>query len=516
MTLMELFQRFDSAIDQARLERELDSPSGWVDFYSREFSCHAMIEIYVPSASPVIALALKGELPFSFTESSKIKLYPEEQNEKLHKLKIESFRENLKNIAEGEGYFCWKPELGGRELGQLILYRPDGTEFNDAEKAALDLLATRLDSEMDIYAGFLGRHDMERHIDDSLDTFNLMKGIVEAMNNFLKVCSPAANGFVVFRDGVSEDAKVISICFENGRYKGHNCTGPYKFNKGKWTAEIDNIKDYEIRPLIKRAFDGSVIEIGYVGVTRADMPLWVEPVLDSMAWQIDSRIAGYQLMRASLMRFMDSSLVDAAISSKGELDSVLAPKEIEIGMLYADLVGFSTMCKDLLNDPQDALLVVNEWSAHMQELVFKERRGVKGIWDKMVGDCVVALVGPQYDASPETLSMNVVELGREMIEVTRKLHEHLPVLKGHMLDLRVGLNFGKVIAGELGPKVSRDFTALGHEMNLAARIQSAAVPGEVLVSGRIREITKDQINYENSRKVKVKNLGEIEVFPVSD
>ena len=155
----------------------------------------------------------------------------------------------------------------------------------------------------------------------------------------------------------------------------------------------------------------------------------------------------------------------------------------EVGVMFADLRGFTTRSESIT--PQEATALLRRLYAVAEDVLFPE-----ALIDKLIGDEVMALYLPLFVAGssfkPEDADRRKV--ATVMIDHARRLLEGLGYgsPEGPSLDLGIGLDYGEAFVGNIsgGPAVS-DFTAIGDVVNTAARLQSHASGGEVLVAERL-------------------------------
>jgi adenylate cyclase len=115
--------------------------------------------------------------------------------------------------------------------------------------------------------------------------------------------------------------------------------------------------------------------------------------------------------------------------------------------------------------------------------------------DKFIGDCITAVFEEQ-----ESGAIKSVKAALEMLRVLPELHQEV----GVELEVRIGVNSGAVITGDLGSRLHRrDFTVIEDAVNVASRIESMAEPGQLLISAETESLLGGQFN--------CKSLGEVEV-----
>jgi len=123
-----------------------------------------------------------------------------------------------------------------------------------------------------------------------------------------------------------------------------------------------------------------------------------------------------------------------------------------------------------------------------------------GIVDKYVGDGLMALFGlpNAFEHAPRQAVRAAVEMRHRLARFCQREHVVEP------LDLRVGVNTGLVIAGEIGGRLKRDFTAIGDTVNVAARLKDAASRGGICVGAETYRATRDDFEFRPLPPVSVK------------
>jgi adenylate cyclase len=154
----------------------------------------------------------------------------------------------------------------------------------------------------------------------------------------------------------------------------------------------------------------------------------------------------------------------------------------ELSVLFADIQGFTSLTDQV--EPEVIRGILSEYFEAMTEIIFAQQ----GTLDKFMGDGLLAFFGDAEDA-PDHAERAV----RAALAMQRRVRELADgwVAKGlEPLRVRVGVNTGYVTVGNLGSPRRMDYTVIGREVNLASRIQSAAVPGGVLISRRTHALVQ--------------------------
>ena len=145
---------------------------------------------------------------------------------------------------------------------------------------------------------------------------------------------------------------------------------------------------------------------------------------------------------------------------------------MQVGVLFADVRGFTTMAESL--GPQEASGLLRRFYACAEDVLFPD-----ALIDKLIGDEVMALYVPLLGRLPDP--------ARTMVEHAEGLLRAVGYgsSEGPFLDVGIGLDFGDAFVGNIGQRSLYDFTAVGDVVNTASRLQSQAAGGEVVMSGRV-------------------------------
>jgi adenylate cyclase len=159
----------------------------------------------------------------------------------------------------------------------------------------------------------------------------------------------------------------------------------------------------------------------------------------------------------------------------------LGGEEREISVLFADLQGFTSFSEQAA--PADVIGMLNAYWAVAVPVVVREHGG---LIERFAGDAVMVVfnaVGDQPDHAQRAVA---AALGMQRAtEDTRKGRPDWP-------RFRAGVNTGRAVVGNVGTEEQRSFAAIGDTTNLAARLQTAAAPGQVVVSRATADALPDR------------------------
>ncbi len=188
--------------------------------------------------------------------------------------------------------------------------------------------------------------------------------------------------------------------------------------------------------------------------------------------RLNQKILAEEKKRERLGRFLSpqvtSRILAAADTHGAELG---APEVREVSVLFADIVGFTGMSEAM--SPNSVSLLLNDYLSRMTEVIFR----YEGTLDKYIGDAIMAVFGAPLDM-PDHAERAI----RTALEMQEKLTEwNAEQREGPSLRIRIGINSGKAVAGEIGSINKKEYTVLGDTVNTASRLESVAKPGTVVI-----------------------------------
>jgi len=187
------------------------------------------------------------------------------------------------------------------------------------------------------------------------------------------------------------------------------------------------------------------------------------------ALETQRQVAEQRLKFEKLRKYFASNVVDHLLKHPDEF--LAKPQVVEATVLFADLSGYTALAESMADRLPELVVILGHWLDRASRVVFAHG----GTLDKYIGDAVMAVFGapfPLPDAAHRAVSS---ALG--MRQVIGELSQEI----GIDLSITVGINSGKMVAGSVGSPKRLEFTVLGDAVNVAARLQSTAQRGEILI-----------------------------------
>jgi adenylate cyclase len=228
----------------------------------------------------------------------------------------------------------------------------------------------------------------------------------------------------------------------------------------------------------------------------------------AMAFAIERRQR--RELRSAFSMYVSPAVVDQIIAQPERLK--LGGDRRELTVLFSDLEGFTSISEGL--DAEDVSKIVNLHLSEMTAVI--QAHG--GTVDKFLGDGIMAFWGapipdPQHAANAVRAA---VAMQDRMTEMGRELRARFGVDVG----MRIGLNTGECIVGNMGGNKRFDYTAVGDAVNVAARLEGAnKVYGtKILVSASVVAATGAALHFReiDTVRVKGKSVGITVYTPCDD
>ena len=238
-----------------------------------------------------------------------------------------------------------------------------------------------------------------------------------------------------------------------------------------------------------------------IGVIHVDSPIHVgtftEKDLDLLtalanfaAVSIDrarlhERVVEEKRIRGRLERYHSPQVVDEIIADAATTGSFKTARTKTVTILFADLVGFTSWSEKMGAEQLADLLT--KFFTLSSDAVF----AYEGTIDKFIGDAVMAFFGapidqPDHAARAVTSALKMRE-GVAIWNAERKANGEPEI------QVRIAINTGEAIVGEIGSQTRVDYTVLGNAVNVAARMEEfVAGPGDICIGPATFEATKDQ------------------------
>jgi class 3 adenylate cyclase/AmiR/NasT family two-component response regulator len=224
---------------------------------------------------------------------------------------------------------------------------------------------------------------------------------------------------------------------------------------------------------------------------------------------LDEKTRMLESLSAKLSKYL-SPQVYASIFA-GSRDVELATERKRLTVFFSDLKDFVATTADM--QPEDLTAMLNRYFTAMSKIALAHGAHI----DKFIGDAMLMFFGdPETKGVEEDARACVrmaVAMQRQMAELQQEWHA-----SGfeQPFQMRIGINTGYCNVGNFGSEDRMDYTIIGAEVNLAARIQAAADPGGILISYPTWALVRDIVRAEERGSIAAKGIRrEVRVFAVA-
>jgi class 3 adenylate cyclase len=199
-----------------------------------------------------------------------------------------------------------------------------------------------------------------------------------------------------------------------------------------------------------------------------------------------------------LARYVPGPLLDR-IRAARDLGAMRGERRT-VTMLFADLEGSTAAAERL--DPEDWAEIVNGAFARLIAPVYR----YEGTLARLQGDAILAFFGAPI--AHEDDPVRAVHAAMAMIDSLRGYADDVRTRTGVPVAVRIGINTGLVVVGEVGSDLRVEYTALGDAINVAARMEQTAAPGTVRITEETARLLGDAFTTTPIGPVEVKGRAE--------
>lgn len=201
--------------------------------------------------------------------------------------------------------------------------------------------------------------------------------------------------------------------------------------------------------------------------------------------------------------YVAPEIVNKILENQEELE--LGGKMTDIAVLFVDIRGFTPMSEIL--SPLEVVEILNRYLDLTSRCILKN----KGTLDKFVGDATMAFFNAPIEQ--EDYVYQAVKTAWDMVQESRALNEELVEKYGRTVGFGIGVHCGQAVVGNIGAKIRMDYTAIGDTVNTAARLESNAPAGQILISREVADRLEGRIKV-TSLGDSIKLKGKAEGFEV--
>ena len=209
-------------------------------------------------------------------------------------------------------------------------------------------------------------------------------------------------------------------------------------------------------------------------------------------------------LSGQLAKYLSPQVYESIFTGKKTVK--LESRRKKLTVFFSDIVGFTETADRL--ESEDLTQLLNHYLTEMSQIALDHGATI----DKYVGDAIVIFFG---DPETKGVKKDTLACVKMAIAMRRRMGELQSVWRKAGIEkplmCRIGINTGFCTVGNFGSEARMDYTIIGGGVNLASRLESAATPGEILISYETYSQVKDQILCEEQDTITVKGIA----YPVA-
>jgi class 3 adenylate cyclase/CHASE3 domain sensor protein len=191
-----------------------------------------------------------------------------------------------------------------------------------------------------------------------------------------------------------------------------------------------------------------------------------------------------QLRRTEeLRRYVSPQVADAIVVEGSRL--TLTPTRRNLSILVSDIRGFTEMAERM--EPEELIDALNQYFTALTEVVFSHG----GTIDKYLGDGILAFFGDPIPFEDHAERAVAAAFGTQ--KVVEKLRSNWMLKYDEELTVGIGISTGYVTVGNIGAENRIEYTVIGNHVNVASRLATNALPGQILVTDRTMAAVRDYV-----------------------
>jgi adenylate cyclase len=212
-----------------------------------------------------------------------------------------------------------------------------------------------------------------------------------------------------------------------------------------------------------------------------------------------------EMIKSAFRRYVAREVAEEVFKNPQEI--ALSGDRRDVTVLFCDMRGFTPLAERL--PPEEVVAMLNDFYGLMIDATFAN----EGSLEKFLGDAVMAVFGAPVRQSDHCIRAVTTALTMQA-QIAALSHERIAQGK-EPIAIGIGVSAGEAVAGRVGTENRMEYTVIGDRVNLAARLEANAKPGQILISQLTYDKVADQIEARSLGAIKVKGREEdVEIYEV--
>jgi len=215
--------------------------------------------------------------------------------------------------------------------------------------------------------------------------------------------------------------------------------------------------------------------------------------------------------RSTLERYVAAPVVEEILKAPGDYNALLKGRKIKAAILFSDIRGFTTLSSHI--EPEPLVEQLNVYLDGMVEAIL----AAGGTVDKFIGDAVMAEFGSPVSQGAKTDALNAIRAALGMRSTLAKLRQQWQQNGQEPLFNGIGINYGELIAGDIGSSRRREYAVIGDAVNVASRVESLTKQymTDLLITQSLYDLITEEIDviFMGEQEVKGRS-GDVRLYSV--
>ncbi|QEP44645.1 adenylate/guanylate cyclase domain-containing protein [Ectothiorhodospiraceae bacterium BW-2] len=183
--------------------------------------------------------------------------------------------------------------------------------------------------------------------------------------------------------------------------------------------------------------------------------------------------------------YLSPDVIKVLVNNPDKL--ALGGERREMTAFFSDIASFSSFSEQM--SPEELVHILNEYLTAMCDIIIAHG----GIIDKFEGDAIIAFWGAPLERQDHALQAALASI--RMQQFMQHFSEQIKAERGFSLSVRMGVNSGPMVVGNMGSKQRMDYTIMGDAVNLASRLEGANkfFGSKIMISEQTRQLAGEQI-----------------------
>lgn len=220
----------------------------------------------------------------------------------------------------------------------------------------------------------------------------------------------------------------------------------------------------------------------------------------------EERLHLVKFIRNTFGRYLSKRVVDEILESPNGQE--IGGRRKTVTVMMSDLRGFTGLSET--RDPEDMVRLLNRYLERMSKVIME----YDGMIDEFIGDAILAVFGApeEHDDDPLRAVACALAMQNALLELNNELMD-----EGYpSLEMGIGINTGSVIVGNIGSEIRTKYGIVGATVNMASRIESNTVGGQVLMGESTYRLVKESVTAGPPYSVMMKGLKwPLVIYPVT-